>query len=67
MNKTKKVKLFMIITGVIIGVILVLFMILNNYLFKLDFKWTLLCSFLIILFWIIINYIGIKILLRKYH
>lgn len=67
MNKTKKVKLFMIITGVIIGVILVLFMILNNYLFKLDFKWTLLYSFLIILFWIIINYIGIKILLRKYH
>ena len=67
MNKSKQIKLFMIITGIIIGIILVTFMILNHYLFKLDFLYSILCCFLIIIFWIFVNYIGIKLLLLNHN
>lgn len=63
MNKSKKIKLFMIITGIIIGTILVTFMILNHYIFRFKFLLTLICCFLIIIVWVLINYIGIKIIL----
>ena len=65
MNKSKKVKLYMIITGIICGVMLVTFMILNHYIFDLNLLISLGCCFVIILLWILLNYIGIKIILFK--
>lgn len=64
MNKSKKIKLFMIITGIIIGIILVTFMILNHYIFNFRFLLALLCCFIIIIIWVLVNYIGIKIILN---
>jgi hypothetical protein len=65
MNKAKKIKNYMIITGIVIGIILVVFMILNKYIFELDFIWSMLFCIAIILSWILLNIIGIKILLHK--
>ena len=65
MNKAKLIKIFMIITGVTIGLLIITFMVLNKYIFDLDFIYVVGICILILILWIIINYIGIKIIMLK--
>lgn len=65
MNKAKAIKIFMIIAGVIIGLLIIAFMVLNHYIFDLDFIYVVCICILILILWIIINYIGIKIIMLK--
>ena len=65
MNKEKKIKILMITSGIITAVCLITFMILNNYVLHLDFLYSLLCSFGIILIWIFINYLVITLMIKK--
>ena len=65
MNKEKKIKILMITTGIITAICLIAFMILNHYVLHLDFIYSLLCSFGIILVWILINYLFITLMIKK--
>jgi hypothetical protein len=65
MNKEKKIKILMITSGIITAVCLITFMILNHYVLHLDFLYSLLCSFSIILIWIFINYLVITLMIKK--
>ena len=65
MNKEKKIKISMITTGIITAICLITFMILNHYVLQLDFIYSLLCSFGIILLWILINYLFITLMIKK--
>ncbi|MBQ4570883.1 MAG: hypothetical protein IJB21_04250 [Bacilli bacterium] len=65
MNKAKAIKIFMVIVGVIIGLLIIAFMVLNHYIFDLDFIYVVGICILILILWIIINYVGIKIIMLK--
>ena len=65
MNKEKKIKILMITSGIITAICLITFMILNHYVLQLDFTYSLLCSFGIILVWILINYLFIALMIKK--
>lgn len=65
MSKSKIIKIFMITVGGIIAALLIAFMILNHYIFDLDLIYVFGVCVLIIIFWVIVNYIGIKIILSK--
>ena len=66
MNKVKILKIFMIISGIVAGVMLISLMILNHYLWDLDLLPIIGICFATIAIWIITNIIGIKIILYKY-
>ncbi len=65
MNKAKKIKIFMILVGVIAAMFVITFMILNHYIFDLKFVYVLGICLLILVLWIIINYIGIRIIISR--
>lgn len=65
MNKAKAIKIFMIIVGVIIGLLIIAFMVLNHYIFDLKFIYVVGICLSILILWVIINYIGIKIIMLK--
>lgn len=66
MNKSKNVKIYMIVTGIICAIILVTFMILNHYIFHFDLLLSIGLCFVSILLWILLNYLGINIILKDY-
>lgn len=66
MNRAKLVKTYMIVSGIVTGIILITLMILNFFLWDLDLLPIIGMCFATITLWIIANIIGIKIILNKY-